>query len=580
MPLRTYIIAAKVSPRAALAALWARVRGLRVRARNIICAAATQSPEYYSFWTAAIEPEKIEAYCHASPRIEKMPPIIALVFRGANGSMRDADQTVASIRAAFDDAATIYCDIAGSGAPLNCLELPNGNLGKLLDSHPFADTNAWLLPMIAGDEIAPCARKAIAQAMACFPDAVTLYWDEDRLDGRRRHDPWLKPDWDELLFLARDILTGAGLFKISTLFGSNVDLRGMPIVPQAISQAVISFVSRAKANPVVFHIPLILSHRKAASMFAPPAERRTVIEAIWNEPIELSEIPGIAGALRPRFITEMPLPKVSVLIPTRNRHDLLRLCMTGLSRLEYGGELEIMVIDNDSDDMATLDYLAQLSRSGVLVIRHPGPFNFSAMNNRAAEAATGELLCLLNNDVEMHDGAWLEAMVRHAMRPSTGAVGALLQYPDGTVQHAGVSVGTGSAAGHVYRGTAVAATGHRDMHRLTRRVSAVTAACLVLRKEAFLEVGGFDECAFEVAFNDVDLCLKLGERGFRNIVAGEAHLTHHESKSRGSDLSGENYSRYLNELGHLQERWGTKEYVDPYHHPFAMRSSEKFVLAP
>lgn len=202
------------------------------------------------------------------------------------------------------------------------------------------------------------------------------------------------------------------------------------------------------------------------------------------------------------------------------------------------------------------------------------------MINRAAKRATGELLCLLNNDIEMHDGDWLEAMVRHAIRPGVGAVGALLQYADGTVQHAGVSIGTGNAAGHAYRGTPIAATGHRDMHRLTRRVSAVTAACLVVRKDAFLEVGGLDESAFRVAFNDVDLCLKLLKNGYCNIFAGDAHLTHHESKSRGSDFSGENYSRYMEELAHLQERWGTKEFVDPYHHPLALRSSEKFVLAP
>ena len=580
MPLRTFFLVVQASPRAAIAALWASVRGLRVRARNIIGAAAAQNPRYYPLWTAAIEPGKVEAYCSASPHVEAMPPIIALVFGGTNGSIEDAARTVASIRTAFDGAVTIYCDVDGAGARLNCLELPGGKVRDLLDHPAIAEAGGWVLPMIAGDMIAPYACKAIARAFAQSPDAAILYWDEDRLDGDLRYDPWLKPDWDELLFLARELLAGASLFRASALFDANDDHRDWAISPLAISQAVISLVSRTKAEPVAFHIPLVLSHRKADSVFATAAERRAAIEAVWREPIQLNEIAGLPGTLRPRFMGGACLPKVSILIPTRNRHDLLRVCMTGISRLEYGGDMEIIIIDNESDDPAALDYLAQLESDGVIVIRHPGPFNFSAMNNGAAGVATGELLCLLNNDVEMHDGRWLEAMVRHAMRPGTGAVGALLQYPDGTVQHAGVSIGTGEAAGHVYRGTPVGDAGHRDMHRLTRRVAAVTAACLVVRRDRFLEVGGFDEAAFKVAFNDVDLCLKLMAKGYSNIQAGEAHLTHHESKSRGSDFSSDNHSRYLNELTHLQEKWGTKEFIDPFHHPLAMRSSEKFVLAP
>lgn len=580
IPLRAFQIAFKVSPRAGLAALWAAVRGLRVRARNIVYAAAYQDAAYYDVWTTLIEPEKVEAYCQASPAVEAVPGILALIFGGANGSIKDAARTAASIRAALGRSVTIYCDIAGSGLALDCVELPAAERSDLLSTLALTDPEAWVFPTIAGDQLASAAGAAFARALGRCPDASIIYWDEDRLDGSRRRDPWLKPDWDEILFLARDMLTGAGLFKISALFGSSGSYPRLPLSPAMISEAVISLVARTWTDSAPFHIPLILSHRCPKSIFASAAERKSTIEAAWTEAIELAEIVEIPGALRPRFVTASKLPKVSILIPTRNRHDLLRICMTGLSRVEYDGEIEIMVIDNESNDAATLDYLAQLEGEGVIVIRYPGPFNFSAMNNQAARMATGALLCLLNNDIEMHDGFWLEAMVRHAIRPRTGAVGALLQYPDGTVQHAGVSIGTGEAAGHVHRGIPIADHGHRDMHRLTRHVSAVTAACLVVRKTCFLEVGGLDETAFRVAFNDVDLCLKLSENGYRNILVGEARLTHHESKSRGSDFSDGNRSRYLTELAHLQERWGTKGFVDPYHHPLAMRSSEKFVLGP
>lgn len=577
---RTLLVAYRASPRATLAALWALVRGLRVRARNIIYAAAQQNPDYYPLWTSLIEGGKVSTYCDASPPAEKVPPIVAIILGEAKGSTRAASQTIASLRAAFGETVTIYCDNGGANTGRTWRGLPKCSFGDFLASPAFSDPDAWLLPIIAGDELAPHAGKVIASALGRYPGADILYWDEDQLDGRKRDGFWLKPDWDELLFLARDTLTGAGLFKVASLIGPKNDLREMALSPPTISRSVISMVSRAKARPAAIHIPLILSHRRKGSNFATAAERRSAIEAVWHEPVELAEIAGMPGTLRPRFMAKAPLPKVSILIPTRNRDDLLRICMSGLSRLEYGGETEILIIDNESDEIATLDYLAQLAIQGVTIIRHPGPFNFSAMINRAAEMAKGELLCLLNNDIEMHDGTWLEAMVRHAIRPDIGAVGALLQYPDGTVQHAGVSIGTGNAAGHIYRGVPIGSTGHRDMHRLTRRVSAVTGACLVVRRESFLEVDGLDESYFKVAFNDVDFCLKLARKGYCNVLAGEAQLTHHESKSRGSDFSEENRSRYLSELAHLQEKWGTTEFIDPYHHPLAMRSSEKFVLSP
>lgn len=575
IPLRALLIAFKASPRSAVAALWARTCGRKVRARNIIYAAAQQAPAYYPVWAAVIEPEKIRAYCRAAADAETLPPIVGLVFAGEESSLKNVEGTVASLRAAFDGAMTICCDVAGSGR-LGCLELQGARLRDLFD---IVDPNAWVLPILAGDKLARCAGEAVAVALASSPESQIIYWDEDCLQGGKRRDPWLKPNWDELLFLARDFVTGSSLLKSSAISRASVEANPA-LTAQGFSAAVVSLVSQSAGRPRTVHIPLILSHRRANSNFGTASKRKDFIQSMWHQRVELEEIPEIPGSLRPRFMTLAALPKVSILIPTRNRQDLLRRCLGGLLGLRYAGPIEIIVIDNDSEDPATIEYLGRLQEEGIAVVRHPGPFNFSAMNNRAAKLATGELLCLLNNDIEMDDGCWLEAMVRHAMRPGTGAVGALLQYPDGTVQHAGVSVGIGDAAGHVYRGIAISDAGHRDMHRLTREVTAVTAACMVIKKEIFFEVGGFDENDLKVAFNDVDLCLKLSQRGYRNIFAAEACLTHHESKSRGSDFSEINHARYLRELAHLQNTWQTNCFVDPYSHPLAMRSSEKFVLGP
>lgn len=578
VPFRAILIAFKVSPRSAIAALWARVCGRRVRARNIIYAAAHRGPGYYPLWTTLIEPQKVEAYCRGAPTVANPPPIIAVIFGGREASQKAVRETVSSLRTAFDRAVTICCDIAGS-AQLGCLELLGDQLRDLLDVAEVAHSTSWLMPLFAGDTLTRRAGDALAVALESSPDAEIVYWDEDRVVGGKRRDPWLKPSWDELLFLARDFVTGTSILKSSAILDDSCPA-DLPLTPQGFSAAVISLVSRSKGRPRTSHIPLILSHRTPRSNFATALERKDLTQAMWHQPVELEEIPEIPGTLRPRFLSTVALPKVSILIPTRNRLELLRKCLDGLFALDYAGPIEIIVIDNDSDDAATAEYLEQLRGNGVTVLRHPGPFNFSAMNNRAAKLASGELLCLLNNDIEMENSSWLEAMVRHAIRPGTGAVGALLKYPDGTVQHAGVSVGTGDAAGHVYRGIAVGDAGHRNMHRLTHEVTAVTAACMVIRKETFLEVGGFDETDLKVAFNDVDLCLKLSQRGYRNIFAGEACLTHHESKSRGSDFSEANHARYLRELAHLQAKWKTKGFVDPYSHPLAMRSSEKFVLGP
>jgi GT2 family glycosyltransferase len=572
IPFRAFVIAFKTSPRSALAALWARLWGKRVRARNIIYAAAHQGPDYYRLWTTLVEPQKMEAYCRAGPRIETQPRVAAFIFGGENSSLKDAQASIASLRTAFGEAATTYCDVVGS-EQLGCIEASRSSiLGE-----DVADPDCWLLPLFAGDQFAARAGEAIAAGIAACPNADIIYWDEDRLEGGNRADPWLKPEWDELLFLARDFVTGASLLKSSALLEASP---GTPFTRQGLAQAVISLVSRSRGQPRTFHVPLILSHRTAQSDFASASERKRMIEKAWHQPVELEEIQAAPGTLRPRFMDSAPLPKVSILVPTRNRHDLLRSCIGGLAGLDYAGPIEIIVIDNDSDDSATVDYLARLQEDGVTILRYPGPFNFSAMNNRAAKAASGEVLCFLNNDVEMDNGSWLEPMVRHAMRPGTGAVGALLSYPDGSVQHAGISIGTGDAAGHVYRGLPVKDGGHRNMHCVTREVSAVTAACMVIRTQAFLDVGGFDECDLKVAFNDVDLCLKLLQRGYRNVFAGEACLTHHESRSRGSDFSETNQARYLRELDHLQRKWRTKGYVDPHSHPLVMRSSENFVLGP
>ncbi len=239
--------------------------------------------------------------------------------------------------------------------------------------------------------------------------------------------------------------------------------------------------------------------------------------------------------------------------------------------------LEIVIADNDSREPSTLQYLEEVVEDPrVRVVRWPHPFNYSAINNFAAGFANGQLLCLLNNDIEIVEPDWLTEMVREILQPGVGAVGARLLYPDRSIQHAGVAIGIGNAAGHAHRALPEGAPGYFAQALIARGASAVTGACLLVQKRSFEAVGGLDEVRLAVAYNDVDFCLKLRKLGLRNIYTPAATLIHHESKSRGSDFAPEHNERYMRELAVFQERWGTKQIIDPWHHPRLERGSEDY----
>jgi GT2 family glycosyltransferase len=280
------------------------------------------------------------------------------------------------------------------------------------------------------------------------------------------------------------------------------------------------------------------------------------------------------------------LPDLSVIVPTRNRHDLLRVCLDGLQRTEYPGRLEVIVIDNGSNEPATLEYLAQLDTDFARVIRDDGPFNFASLNNRAVESCSSGLLCFLNNDIEIRHTDWLSIMAHQAMHDEVGAVGAQLLYPDGLIQHAGVVIGIGGAAAHAHRTLHPQAEGYFQRHRLPQFVCAVTAACMVMRRDRFEAVKGFDEERFAVSFNDVDLCLRLRDKGWEILYEPRASLVHHESVSRGLDHDPQRAARQAREVRALQQLWHTGDRhpdkghssSDPFHHPGLSPLSEHFVL--
>ncbi|WP_420146231.1 glycosyltransferase family 2 protein [Sphingobium sp.] len=403
--------------------------------------------------------------------------------------------------------------------------------------------NPWLLPIRPGDRIASGTADAYRTVMANSATKL-IYADDDLLIGHRRAKPYFKPDWNSELFRHQDYLTGACI-----VHGIRADLEAVADRADWAAGLVANMVERGQGAPV--HLRQMLHHRRHRPSPRVPARPITIARE---------------------------LPLLSVIVPTRNRVDLLRTCLDGVAAADYP-HVDIIVVDNDSDDPETLAYLAALDPVRHRVLRHSGAFNYSAINNRAAAQAQGRLLCLLNNDIEMTDPHWLAILATQALRPEVGAVGARLLYPDGRIQHAGVVIGVGNAAGHAHRFLSPDEEGYFHRHSLPQFTMAVTAACLVVERDKFMAVGGLNEQDFAVAFNDVDLCLRLNQQGWQSLYEPRATLIHHESVSRGLDRDPVGAARFAGELAALKRLWQTDEIYDPYHHPKLSRASEQFAVA-
>jgi GT2 family glycosyltransferase len=279
-----------------------------------------------------------------------------------------------------------------------------------------------------------------------------------------------------------------------------------------------------------------------------------------------------------RFVMKAPRPAVTIVIPTRDRADLLEACVESVLSSTTYGNFRVMIVDNGSQDPAACELLARYRARGIAVSRDEAEFNFSALNNRAIAQVSTELVCLLNNDVRIVTPEWLEEMAGIATRPGVGAVGARLWFPSGTLQHAGLVLGIAGFAGYAHKNLPRGEGGYASRAVLQQDFSAVTAACLLVRKRIYDEVGGLDE-SLSVAFNDVDFCLRLRAAGYRNAWTPYAELIHDESASRGGESTPEKVERLGGEMRLLRKRWGKALYEDPCYSPNLTLDREDFSLA-
>jgi O-antigen biosynthesis protein len=405
-------------------------------------------------------------------------------------------------------------------------------------------------------ELAPDALAAYVRAFASSGGDV-VYGDEDvRGAGGGRRDPDLKPAWSPDWLLARMYWPHVVAYRASLLRRVGplrLDLEGVGHFDLALRAT--------EEHTRVVHVPRILSHAREPesadgwrSAAVVEAGKRALESALERRGVTATVEPDAEGVYRVRRTIANPGP-VTIIIPTRDNPVMLRRCLASLESTDHP-RFEVVIVDNGSVDPATVEFLATTRQR---VVRAPGPFNFARLNNLAVAEITGEYVVFLNDDTEVTVAEWLRALEEHAQRPEVGAVGAKLLYPNGRIQHAGIAVGIGGLAGHPYRFRRRAPAG-------VRNVSAVTAACLMMRRETFLGVGGFDE-RLPVNSNDVDLCLRLRDRGYLVVYTPYATLIHHESATRGLRATPDD--AWL-----MRRRWRSVLQGDPYYSPNAELASE------
>lgn len=448
-----------------------------------------------------------------------------------------------------------------------------GELPALL--HPHLQAIRMLVPLQRGDRLAPHALDTLL-SMLEHSDADWLYADCDQDDDEgARRNPWLKPAWDETLFYGVDLITPGAALSGQAVRRAVAHLQKCAPASEPSWHLLLSSVI-AVASETVHHLPQVLYHRHAKAPASPHLNLADASRGVALQWLAEQRAPGARlevitthpALYRVRWPLPQTLPTISLIVPTRDQVGLLRNCIEGLlERTDYPA-LEIIVVDNDSREPATHEYLASLGQRGVRVLPYPHPFNYAAINNWAIEHASGSIVGLINNDIEVIAEDWLKEMLAQLLRPGIGAVGAKLLWPNGMVQHGGVVVGINGLAAHTGNSDYRDDPGYLGFNQIAREQSAVTAACLLVRKCDYQRLGGLDEQRFPVAFNDVDFCLRLRTQGLRLVWTPFAQLIHAESASRGKEDTPAKAARAAREQRHFLQRWVDIGRVgDPYYHP-------------
>lgn len=437
------------------------------------------------------------------------------------------------------------------------------------------------------DLLDPHALYHMARAIQAHPDADILYSDEDIIaDSGAPLGAHHKSAFNQDLLYAQNYICHLAVYKrslVEAVGGLRLGVEGSQD-----HDLLLRCLPLVKPENIL-HLPRVLYHWRrvvgsvALSTDAKPYTTAAGVKALRDHFEDRDGVVVDTGAVPNTYRITWPLPDprplVSVVIPTKDRQDLIRRCLDSLlGSTDY--TFDVVLVDNGTTDPVTLNYLAAMvaQDSRVRILRQPGPFNFSALCNAGAKEAKGELLLLLNNDIEVRTPHWMTEMARQAWRPEVGCVGAKLLYPDGRVQHGGVLMGVGGIANHAHHAFYRSQAGYAAKLFNHQNFLAVTGACLMLRTELFESLGGLDEVNLQVAYNDVDLCLRAWQAGHWNVWTPYAELIHRASASRGQE-SPERAAQFARESTYMREKWGAQIADDPFYHPYFDHGKGSYALA-
>ena len=459
-----------------------------------------------------------------------------------------------------------------------CFRDENGHISACTNSALALATGDYVALLDADDLLPEHALYVVASAVAEKPELDLLFSDEDKIDVEgRRFDPYFKSDWNPDLMLGQNMFSHLGVYRrslIEAIGGCRLGYEGSQ------DHDLVLRASARTAPGRIRHLPYILYHWRAVpgstavtvenKNYAVEAARRAIGDYLAEQGIAATVGPSSAlGYQRVRYPLPAEPPPVSLIIPLGAPLQIVRTCISGLlDRTDYRA-LELVLLVNCGTGRDVRAYLGDLSGDPrITIVTDDAPsFSFSRLCNLGVARAKGEIIGLVNDDIEVMASDWLGEMVSHALRSAVGAVGAMLRYPDGRIQHAGVVGGLGGVAGHAHIGRPQGDHGYFGRAALTQNLSAVTGACLVMRKSLYQEVAGLDETNLSIAFNDIDLCLRLRERGYLIVWTPYAELIHHESASRGSDFAPAEIARFRRECAYMERRWGDVLADDPYYNP-------------
>ena len=466
----------------------------------------------------------------------------------------------------------------------------NGHISAATNSALEIATGDYIALMDNDDLLPPHALAYMALAAHQHPQAGLIYSDEDKVtEDNVRQAPYFKCQFNYELFLSQNMISHFGVYRRSVL----EEIGGFRVGYEGAQDWDLALRVIEKVGPEnIVHVPRVLYHwrifpgstalaleEKDYALKAQIESITSHLQRIGKPDTQVYPAPGIPGLLRIKHRLPDPLPLVSIVIPTRDRVELLSMCVNSILEKTAYPNYQIVVVDNGSTDEKALAYLDSIAKDErVKVIRADIPFNYSALNNMGVAQTDGEYLVLMNNDIEITQTDWLEEMLAFACQPDIGCVGAQLWYPNNTLQHGGVVLGIGGVASHAHKGIPRGNFGYFGRASAHQMFSAVTAACLMIRKSTYQAVDGFDE-TLKVAYNDVDFCLKVRAQGLRNLYNPFASFIHHESASRGSDQEGSNQQRLAAEAAIMKQRWGALIADDPAYSPNLTLLGDDFSMA-